>query len=116
MDIQQILKVLKNERECILSNHDYCYENCRETCPYYVSGVEKMEVLDFLINGYELLQNKGAEEYCIRCDTTKLSQEELDNFMESIKAVRVQAVSVEANIEPLSPGDMRKILGMESTD
>ena len=56
MKTEQILKVLKNERECILSNHDNCYENCRETCPYYVSGVEKMEVLDFLINAYSMTE------------------------------------------------------------
>lgn len=81
MDIQQILKVLKNERECILSNHDYCYENCNEFCPYYVSGVEKMKVLDFLIKGYELLQNGGAESYTIKC-TEPLSKEQIEHFKE----------------------------------
>ena len=79
MKIEQILKVLKNERECILSNHDYCYENCNEFCPYYVSGVEKMEVLDFLIKGYELLQNEGAESYTIKC-TEPLSEEQIARF------------------------------------
>lgn len=116
MDNQQILKVLKNERDCIKNNHDYCYEDCDESCPYYVSEKDKLEVLDFLIKGYELLQNQGAEEYCIRCDTSKLSQEELDRFMGSIKGLRAQAVSIEADIEPLSPDDMQKIMGMESTD
>ena len=58
MTNEQILKVLKNERECILSNHDYCYENCNEFCPYYVSGVEKMEVLDFLI---KIIENEAIQ-------------------------------------------------------
>ena len=79
--VDQILKVLKNERECILSNHDYCYENCRETCPYYVNGVEKMEVLDFLIGGYELMQKQGAESYTIKC-TEPLSEEQIERFKE----------------------------------
>ena len=116
MTIEQILKVLKNERECIDNIHDWCYENCDKSCPYHVSEAEKIEVLDFLIGGYELMQKQGAEEYCIRLDTKKLTQEELDNLVGSIKALQMRAVSTEADIEPLSPGDMRKILGMESTD
>ena len=50
MDIQQILKVLKNERECIKNNHDYCYEDCDESCPYYVSEKDKLEVFNHLIS------------------------------------------------------------------
>jgi hypothetical protein len=29
---------------------------------------EILEVYDFLINGYEILQDKGAEKYTIKCD------------------------------------------------
>ena len=47
---EQILKVLKNERECILNNHDYCYEDCDESCPYYVSEKDKLEVFNHLIS------------------------------------------------------------------
>ena len=49
MSTEQILKVLKNERECIKNNHDYCYEDCDESCPYYVSEKDKLEVYDHLI-------------------------------------------------------------------
>ena len=120
MNTEQILKVLKIERECIrrqtsISNlfpKAECNRNCAD-CDLCLPDDEILEVLDFLINGYELLQKQGAEEYCIRLDTKKLSQEELDNLMGSVKAVQMRAVSFEADIEPLSPGDMRKILGME---
>lgn len=49
MSTEQILKVLKNERDCIKNNHDYCYEDCDESCPYYVSEKDKLEVYDHLI-------------------------------------------------------------------
>lgn len=124
MKTEQILKVLKAERECIKrqigveapdGSVGICDRDCAN-CSLVLPDTEILEVYDFLIKGYELLQNEGAEEYCIRCDTTKLSQEELDRFMGSIKALRVRAVSAEADIEPLSPDDMRKIIGMESTE
>lgn len=56
MNTEQILKVLKNERECIKNNHDYCYEDCDESCPYYVSEKEKLEVYDFLIEAYSITE------------------------------------------------------------
>lgn len=106
--IDQILKVLKNERECILSNHDYCYENCNEFCPYYVSGVEKMEVLDFLIKGYELLQNEGAESYTIKC-TEPLSKEQIERFKEewgnAISTVSFEPISLPDNIKAVILGE-----------
>ena len=116
MDIQQILKVLKNERECIKRRCDLNLKrNCME-CDLCLPDDEILEVYDFLINGYELLQNEGAEEYCIRLDTKKLSQEELDNIIGNIKQAQMRAVSIETDIEPLSPDVMRKIMGMEGTD
>lgn len=115
MNIQQILKVLKNERECIARQNGKCDRRCGE-CDLCLPEDEILSVYDFLIEGYELLQNEGAEEYCIRCDTTKLSQEELDRLMGSIKAVQMRAVSIQTDIKPLSPDVMRKIMGMEGTD
>lgn len=114
MNTEQILKVLKAERDCKRNAHDYCWEYCESDCPYFVSYNEKMEVLDFLIGGYELMQKQGAEEYCIRCDTKKLSQEELGRLIRSINQepflIR-QAESIEAEIKPLPPDYITKILG-----
>ena len=127
MTAEQILKVLKNERECIARQSRPIGEmpQCRkdedgvklcEYCDLCLPDDEILEVYDFLINGYELLQNEGAEEYCIRLDTKKLSQEELDNIIGNIKQAQMRAVSIETDIEPLSPDVMRKIMGMEGTD
>jgi hypothetical protein len=77
MDIQQILKVLKNERECITRQSRPLGEmpQCRkdddgvklcEYCDLCLLDDEILEVYDFLINGYELLQNEGAESYTIK--------------------------------------------------
>ena len=63
MDTEKILKVLKNERDCIKNNYDYCYECCDECCPYYVSETEKIEVFDFLINAYSMQKPKGDREF-----------------------------------------------------
>ena len=66
MNTEQILKVLKNERECIKAvRTDECVKDCR-TCRYYNTDPDRLEVYDFLINGYEMLQNEGAESYTIR--------------------------------------------------
>lgn len=56
MSTEQILKVLKNERDCIKNNQDYCYEDCDESCPYYVSEKDKLEVYDFLIEAYSITE------------------------------------------------------------
>ena len=61
----QILKVLKNERECIKRQNGKCDRNCAK-CDLCLPDAEILEVYDFLINGYELLQNEGAESYTIR--------------------------------------------------
>lgn len=66
MNTEQILKVLKNERECIKRRCDLNLKrNCME-CDLYSPDDEMLEVYDFLINGYEMLQDKGAESYTIR--------------------------------------------------
>ena len=72
---KQILKVLKNERECIkrqagTTKDGYyvslCDRNC-DKCDLCLPDTEILEVYDFLINGYEMLQNEGAESYTIKC-------------------------------------------------
>lgn len=75
--IEQILKVLKNERECIARQSRPLGEmpQCRkdddgvklcEYCDLCLPEDEILEVYDFLIEGYTLLQDKCAEEYTIR--------------------------------------------------
>ena len=117
MTTEKILKVLKTERECIKrqGNISKCDRRCGE-CDLCLPDDEILEVYDFLIGGYELMQNQGAEEYCIRLDTKKLSQEELDNLLGSIKQAQMRSVSIETDIKPLPPDVMRKIMGMEGTD
>ena len=58
MSTDQILKVLKNKRDCIKYNHDYCYEDCDESCPYYVSETEALEVYDHLI---QIIENEAIQ-------------------------------------------------------
>lgn len=79
MEIEQILKVLKTERECIkrqgrpLEEGEQCLKDddgvklC-ELCDLCLPDNEILAVYDFLIGGYELLQNRNnVEEYTIRC-------------------------------------------------
>ena len=68
MTVNQILKVLKNERECIKRQYDSfkCDRRC-DKCDLCLEDTEILEVYDFLINGYELLQDpNNVEEYTIR--------------------------------------------------
>lgn len=80
MNTEQILKVLKNERECIARQNGKCDRNCKE-CDLCLPDDEILEVYDFLIKGYELLQNEGAESYTIKC-TEPLSEEQIARFKE----------------------------------
>lgn len=65
--VKQILKVLTTERECIKRQGDLskCDRRCGE-CDLCLADDEILEVYDFLIEGYTLLQDKCAEEYTIR--------------------------------------------------
>ena len=65
MSTEQILKVLKNERKCIARQNGKCDRNCAK-CDLCLPDTEILEVYDFLIKGYELLQNEGAESYTIK--------------------------------------------------
>ena len=111
MNTDQILKVLKAERDCIKNAEDYCYEECGEYCPYYVPEKEKLEVYDFLINGYELLQNEGAESYMIKCKEP-LSEEQIARFKEEWGNA-----SFTASFEPISlPDNLKAVILGESVD
>lgn len=62
--IEQILKVLKTERNC-LKRQPKCGRRCGE-CDLVFDDTEMLEVYDFLIEGYETLQDKRATEFTIR--------------------------------------------------
>ena len=57
MSTDQILKVLKNERECITRQNGKCDRDCAK-CDLCLPDNEILEVYDFLINGYEMLQSE----------------------------------------------------------
>ena len=65
MNTEQILKVLKNERECIKAvRTDECVKDCR-TCRYYNTDPDRLEVYDFLIEAYSITEvhiNVSGEE------------------------------------------------------
>lgn len=55
MNNEQILKVLKNERECIERQNGKCDRNCKD-CDLCLPDDEILEVYDYLISGYELTE------------------------------------------------------------
>ena len=123
MNTEQILKVLKNERECIARQSRPLGEmpQCRkdddgvklcEYCDLCLPDNEILEVYDFLINGYELLQNEGAESYTIKCKEP-LSEEQIERFKEEWGNA-----SFTASFEPISLPDNFEaiILGKEQGD
>lgn len=65
--VEKILKVLKTERECIRRQGDVskCDRRCGE-CNLCLPDDEILEVYDFLIEGYELLNDKGTDTYTIK--------------------------------------------------
>jgi len=118
MDNDKILKVLKIERECIrrqtsISNlfpKAECNRNCAD-CDLCLPDDEILEVLDFLIGGYELLQNEGAESYMIKC-TEPLSEEQIARF----KGEWGNA-SFTARFEPISlPDNLKAVILGEKGD
>lgn len=122
MDIQKILKVLKNERECIARQSRPLGEmpQCRkdddgvklcEYCDLCLPDDEILEVYDFLIKGYELLQNEGAESYTIKC-TEPLSTEQIERFKEEWGNA-----SFTASFEPISlPDNLKAVIFGEEGD
>ena len=112
MEIPQILKVLKAERECIARQSGVkapdgsvgiCDRDCAN-CDLVLPDTEILEVYDFLINGYELLQNEGAESYTIKC-TEPLSEEELARFKELCNQPIKATLQPYPDFELLSPPD-----------
>ena len=121
MSIEQILKVLRNERECIRrqswSNGNVmldgimanCDRNCAK-CDLCLSDTEILEVYDFLINGYELLQNEGAESYTIKCKEP-LTDFELGYLKDQLRST----TTLTADIQPV-PDNLRAIILGEDTN
>ena len=71
MSTEQILKVLKNERECIArQGTEKCDRNCKD-CDLCLPDDEILEVYDFLINSYSMTEVH-----------IKVSQEEADKLIE----------------------------------
>ena len=113
MNTDQILKVLKNERECIKRQSEYasprsfvpkCDRDCAK-CDLCLPDTEILEVYDFLINGYELLQNEGAESYMIKCKEP-LSEEQIERLKEEWSTA-----SFTASFEPISfPDNMKAVI------
>ena len=58
MTTDQILKVLRNERECIKRQNGKCDRNCAK-CDLCLPDTEILEVYDILIRGYE--EMKGIQ-------------------------------------------------------
>ncbi len=97
MNIQTIIKVLKNERECIARQSRPLEEKpqCRkddngvklcEYCDLCLPDNEILAVYDFLISGYESMTDfDGSETTSIRVDTSKLSEEEYQRLVDSLK-------------------------------
>ena len=55
MSTEQILKVLKNERECIARQNGKCDRNCKD-CDLCLPDTEILEVYDFLIEAYSITE------------------------------------------------------------
>ena len=70
MNTDQILKVLKNERECITRQNGKCDRNCKD-CDLCLPDDEILEVYDFLINSYSMTEVH-----------IKVLQEEADKLIE----------------------------------
>lgn len=109
MDIDKILKVLKNERECIARQSRPLGEmpQCRkdedgvklcEYCDLCLPDHEILEVYDFLIKGYELLNDKGADEYVVRCKEP-ISEEEKAELLELLKKSPITAKAYTEDVE-----------------
>lgn len=64
--ISQILKVLKNERECIKRQcKAECDRKC-DRCNLCLPDEEILEVYDFLIEGYETLLSQSTDTFTIK--------------------------------------------------
>ena len=119
----QILKVLKNERECIKrqigitapdGSIGICDRNCAK-CDLCLPDDEILEVYDFLINGYELLQNEGAKSYSIR-SKEPLSEDQKAYLLELWGTCAGKATVVMDDLEPFKMPDNMRIIGKGEQD
>jgi len=113
MNTEQILKVLKTERECIARQGKPIGESCPkdddgvklcELCDLCLPEEEILAVYDFLIGGYELLRNEKADSYTIKC-TEPLSKEQIERFKEEWGME-----SLTASFEPMSLPEGMKVV------
>ena len=114
MNTTQILKVLKNERECIARQDGKCDRNCKE-CDLCLPDTEILEVYDFLINGYKLLQNEGAESYSIRFKEP-LSEDQKANLLGLWGTCEAKATFVTDDLEPFKIPDNMRIISKGDTN
>ena len=99
MNIPTILKVLKNERECIKRQGTAkCNRDCK-ACELCLPDEEILSVYDFLIEGYETLISRNENvSYTLKCDTSRLSQEEYQRLVDSLKCTnfgKIEAIGKE---------------------
>ena len=95
MNIPTILKVLKNERECIARQGTAkCDRNCG-FCELCLPDDEILSVYDFLIEGCESLLEPTP---FLKCDTSKLSEEEYQRLVDRLKGTnygKIEAIGKE---------------------
>ena len=84
MNTEQILKVLKNERECIARQNGKCDRNYKE-CDLCLPDDEILEVYDFLINAYSMTEVH-----------IKVSKEEADKLIEILNRNAQEGVRLAA--------------------
>lgn len=118
MNIGQILKVLRNERECIQrqgwSNGNVmldglmanCDRDCAK-CDLCLPDTEILEVYDFLIHGYELIERQGADSYALRVDIPEDKKDALLEGLQSASAGKVVLIYDDKFFKPTPlPEDM----------
>lgn len=115
MTTEQILKVLKNERECIARQSRPLGEmpQCRkdengvklcEYCDLCLPDTEILEVYDFLIHGYEQIEHQGADSYILRID---IPEDEKDDILEKLQSASTGRAILDTFFEPTPlPEDM----------
>lgn len=118
MNTEQILKVLKNERECIARQSRPLGEmpQCRkdddgvklcEYCDLCLPDTEILEVYDFLIHGYELIERQGADSYALRVDIPEDKKDDLLEKLQSASTGHLMLMRDDKFFEPTPlPDDM----------
>ena len=118
MNAEQILRVLRNERECIQrqgwSNGNvmldgiigHCDRNCAK-CDLCLPDTEILEVYDFLIHGYELIERQGADSYMLKIDIPEDKKDDLLEKLQSASTRNIMLMNDDKSFKPMPlPGDM----------